>query len=253
MDRLIHTVGNALTMTQDRLRITAQNLSNLSVPGFRRDLPAEGSTLFLQQLGGLQSRAFQITAEGHGFSQDPGFMDRTGEPLDVAVADAGFLLAQPATGGPALTRRGDLRVDLQRQLVNGAGEAMLDTGLQPIVLPPFREVMIDEIGQISIVPADGQPGDLVQVATLASTIPEPGADLRKGEDGQIRLADGTLPAINQQARILQGMLEKSNVDPTGELIASIDLQRGFELHMRMISEAKAMDEASSRLLRLPDA
>lgn len=253
MDRLIHTVGNALTTTQDRLRITAQNLSNLSVPGFRRDLPAEGTTLFLHQMDGLQARAFQVTADGHGFSQEPGFLDRTAEPLDVAIADAGFLFAQPATGGPALTRRGDLRVDLQGRLVNGAGEAMLDTGLQPIVLPPFREVVIDEIGQISIVPRDGAPGELVPVATLASTVPEPGLDLRKSEDGQIRLAGGTLPPVNQQARILQGTLERSNVNPTGELIASIDQQRGFELNMRMITEAKAMDEAASRLLRLPDA
>jgi flagellar basal-body rod protein FlgF len=252
MDRLIHTVGNALTNLVDTQRITAQNLSNLSVPGYRRDLPGEGSSVFLRQIEALDTRAFQVAQGHHGFSQEPGFIDRTDEPLDIAIPDAGFLYVQPANGEPALTRRGDLRVDTQGRLVNGAGEALLDTALAPIVLPPYRDVVIDEIGQISVMPMDGGAGDRVVVATLASAVPAATAPLRKGLDGHIRLAGGGVPAPDQQARIVQGALERSNVNPTGELIASIEQQRGFELNIRMISEAKAIDEAASRLLRLPE-
>ncbi|MDP2084046.1 MAG: flagellar biosynthesis protein FlgF, partial [Gemmobacter sp.] len=70
MDRLIHTVGNALTNLVDTQRITAQNLSNLSVPGYRRDLPGEGSSVFLRQIEALDTRAFQVAQGHHGFSQE---------------------------------------------------------------------------------------------------------------------------------------------------------------------------------------
>lgn len=251
MDRFIHTVGNALTNLQDAQSITAQNLANQSVPGFRRDLAGEGESLFVTQFDALTTRAFQTTTDSHGFSQEPGFLDQTGEPLDVAIADKGFFYVRPEVGEPALSRRGDLRIDLQGRLLNGAGEAMLDTGLQPIVLPPFQDVVIDDLGQISVTPAGGGPR--VAVATLATAVPAEDEPLRKGLDGQIRRPDGTLPEVNQQARVLQGVLEHSNVNATEELIASIEQQRGFELNMRMITEAKTLDEAAGRLLRLPEA
>ena len=51
---------------------------------------------------------------------------------------------------------------------------------------------------------------------------------------------------------MQGALEGSNVNATEELISSIELQRSFELNIRMISTAKEIDEAGSRLLRMPE-
>ena len=60
------------------------------------------------------------------------------------------------------------------------------------------------------------------------------------------------PRPDQTAKVAQGVLEGSNVNATEELIASIDLQRSFELNMRMISTAKEIDEAGSRLLRMPE-
>jgi flagellar basal-body rod protein FlgF len=80
-----------------------------------------------------------------------------------------------------------------------------------------------------------------------------GLALAKGEDGQIRPQTGPLPAPDQAAKVAQGVLEGSNVNPTEELIASIDLQRSFELNMRVISAAKEIDEAGAQLLRAPDA
>ena len=87
--------------------------------------------------------------------------------------------------------------------------------------------------------------------SLATTL-APGANLIKGEDGQIRPATGPLPAPDQQAKVMQGALEGSNVNATEELISSIDLQRSFELNMRVVSTAKELDEAGTRLLAMPE-
>jgi len=253
MDRLIHTTLNSLANLRDSRVISAQNLSNMAVPGFRRDLPNEGSAHFLDALNGASARAFQLERGVHGFSRAPGPLEQTGDPMDLAIADRGFFVVLPPEGGePALTRRGDLRLGAGGELVNGAGEMMLGADLEPVVLPPFRDMVVNDLGQVVITPLDGGPGDRVLVATLATVDPPDALALRKSPDGRIRTVDGApLPAPDQNARVLQGVREGSNVNATAELIASIELQRTFELNLRMIQTAREIDEAGAALLRAP--
>lgn len=253
MDRFIHTALNAMGNLRGVNGVNAQNLANMNVPGFRRDFIAEGAAFVLEDASGEMSpRAFQLSREEAGFSDLPGFMDKTGEDLDIAIPDRGYFYVQPETGGaPALTRRGDLRVGLDGTLVNGAGDAVLSQAMTPIVLPPFRNIVIDDLGRITIEPLDGAPGERLEVATIGTT-DAAGLKLSKDEDGQIRPVTGQLPRPDQSAKVLQGVLEGSNVNATEELIASIDLQRGFELNMKMISTAKELDEAGARLMRMPE-
>ncbi|MFD1808769.1 flagellar basal body rod C-terminal domain-containing protein [Gemmobacter lanyuensis] len=129
---------------------------------------------------------------------------------------------------------------------------MLDAQQAPIVVPPFTDIVVNEIGELSIQPPDAPPGERVLVATLGTYVPDGTQVLRKGEDGQIRLENGQVPPSNQLAEVRQGVLERSNVNTTDELINAIDLQRGFELNMKMVSEAKRLDEAAGSLVKLPE-
>lgn len=252
MDRLVHTALNSISNLRDQRTVSASNLANMNVPGFRRDLSNEGRAFFIVSDQSLSSRAMQLETGQHGFSREAGQLNQTGQQLDLAIADKGFFYIQPASGGaPALSRRGDLRVEPDGRLVNGAGDAMLDSGLQPIVLPPFRNVVVDEAGSISVEPLGGAPGEKVAIATMATAVPD-AASLQKGADGQIRQPDDAVPPPDGQARVLQGVLEGSNVNATEELIASIDLQRSFEVNLRMITTAKELDEAGARLLRMAE-
>ena len=251
MDKLIYTALNSLGSLRGTQIVTAQNLANQNVPGFRRDTVGSGKTFNLEDGGELSARAFQIDRENAGFSDLPGFMNQTGEDLDIAIADKGYFCGKPdGSGAPALTRRGDLHVGLDGTLVNGANEAVLDTAQRPITLPPFRNIVIDELGRISIEPIDGAPGERLDVATIGTT-QATGLQLVKGEDGQIRPVGAPLPAPDQTAKVMQRVLEGSNVNSTEELIDSIDLQRSFELNMRVVSTAKELDEAGVSLMRLP--
>lgn len=251
MDRLIHTALNALAVRRESKISQAQNLANMNVPGFRRDLDNDGGTMFLEQMRTASSRAFRMETGPAAFSAEPGFLNPTDEDLDVAIADEGYFFIQPETGDPALSRRGDLRIGADGVLRDGAGDAMLNVGGAQIVVPPYRSLTITELGEIWIDPQGGGPGDVVLVGTLATARP-PVADLVKGLDGRIRTRQGPLPAPDQQAKVLQGTLEGSNVNPVEELIASIELQRGFELGVRMISVAREIDEAGTSLMRAPE-
>lgn len=252
MDRLIYTALNAVTTLREVQATTAQNLANQSVPGFRRDFPDEGVPRYLVAPGTLPSRVMQTERGPPAFSGRAGLLERTDEPMDVAIADAGyFYIAPPGGGEPALTRRGDLRVQADGTLTNGAGEAMLGIDNLPIRLPPFRSFVVDAVGQILIEPPDGPPGARVLAGVLATVVPE-GVELRKSEDGRIRTADGSpLPPPDQRARVMQGVREGSNVNALEELIAMIELQRAFEINMRMIQTAREVDESGAALLRAP--
>ncbi len=253
MDRLVYTALNSLANLRDDRVVSAQNLANMSVPGFRRDLPNDGAARFLEALGAQTSRAFQLEHGVHGFSRAPGPLEQTGDPMDIAIADAGFFVIEPATGGEmALSRRGDLMVSADGTLRNGVGDVMLSNELQPIIVPPFRELVVDDLGQIFIAPVDDAPGARVVVAMLGTVNPPDELVLRKSPDGHIRTLDGTeLPPPDQQARVVQGMREGSNVNATAELIASIELQRRFEINLRMVQTAREVDEAGATLLRPP--
>lgn len=254
MDRLIYTALNSLSNLRGAQISNAQNLANQNVPGFRRDYLPEGQAFVMEDQGDLQARAFQVPEENPAFSRVSGFLNQTDQPLDIALADRGWFYIRPETGGaPALTRRGDLQVGSDGILRTGAGDAILDQGLQPIEVPPFRSLTVNEIGTISIEPIDGAAGERVEIATIATTL-APGLALTKGLDGQIRpTGGGPVPAPDQGGKVLQGVLEGSNVNATEELISTIDIQRNFELNLRLITSAKELDEAGARLLRMPES
>lgn len=253
MDRLVHTALNSIKNLADQRVASANNLANMNVPGYRRDLPNEGRAFYIDSPDSLTSRAMQLEKGPHTFSSELGMVSRTGEPMDIAIADEGYLYIKPQTGGdPALSRRGDMRIGPDGRLLNGAGDLMLDTALQPINLPPSRAIVVDQSGTIWIEPLGGAPGEQVQVATLATVVVQD-ETLEKGGDGQVRTTDGTVPPPNQGARVMQGVLEGANVNVTEELVASIDLQRTFEINLRMITTAQEVDEAGARLMRMPEA
>ncbi|NVO26308.1 flagellar biosynthesis protein FlgF [Donghicola sp. C2-DW-16] len=251
MDRLIYTALNSLHNRRDSNVTLAQNLANMNVPGYRADLDNPGGTRFLDAMDQANVRAFQLEEGPAGFSEDSGFLDKTDNILDVAIADKGYFFMKPDNGGPpALTRRGDLTRGNDGILRNGAGEEMLNAQMQPINLPPFRQIVINEIGEIIIEPVDGAPGEQLNVAVLATVVPPEGT-LQKGADGHIRNKNGTMPAPDQQAKVMQGTLERSNVNAIDELLSTIDNQRSFEFGMKMISETEKIDEAGTSLMQAP--
>lgn len=254
MDGFIHTTLNSLNNLRDSRTIQAQNLANQNTPGFRKDLQNEGKTHFLQAMDAANSAvALHLETGVHGFSQAAGTLMQTNEPMDLAIADQGYFYIKPGNGETALSRRGDLHQDANGVLMNGAGEKVLSTDMQEIALPPFRRMTVNDLGQIFIEPMTGEPGKTVLAATIATVIPADDLQLQKSPDGNIRTADGTeLPLPNQGARVVQGTLEGSNVNPVEELVASIETQRQFELGVRMIKTAQELDEGGARLMRLPD-
>lgn len=101
-----------------------------------------------------------------------------------------------------------------------AGHPVLDAGGAPIFVPPGTAdvrvaadgtVTADEqlIGQIGVV----LPGDASLMRREAGVLFDPGGDV--------------VPA--ETARVMQGFVEKSNVDPITQLARMIEVQRAYEM------------------------
>ncbi len=260
MDRMVQTALNSMKMLMENQAATAHNLSNVSTPGFKQDIITDFSSIYLDRQEGLEPRI--VTAREVGkFSIEQGMLDNTKNPMDLAISGDGYFLIQPKNGTPALSRRGDFSVDENGFLLDGAGNRVLDAGLQPMEIPAFREIDISSQGEILIQPIGAVPGELpVNAGTIGTYVPGNDDLLKKSLDGNIRLnpvvnQDGTVDEVpiepNQQAKLVSGYLEKSNVNAIEEMVNTIDQMRKFEMHVKLIQMAEELDTAGSSLMRLP--
>jgi Flagellar basal body rod protein len=121
-------------------------------------------------------------------------------------------------------------------------------------MPAFKKLFVSESGQIYIQPVGTPPGTKVLVNQLALTSGED-IDLEKDVDGTIRPKGGFVREkfnADQNVRLKQGYLETSNVSMFDELVNNAEIQKHYQLNVKLISLAKEMDEASTSLMRLPN-
>ena len=250
MDKLIYTAFNTVNNIYDNRSVRAQNLANIAVPGYKRDLGAKSvGTAFLDNMDTLQSRAMAVQDDNNYFSTQPGTLSQTDVDTDIAISGDGYFIVQ-GLGALSLSRRGDLRVSADSLLENGTGQKVLDANLQPIKVPNFRSMKLSDEGAVIIEPLGSEPGTEQNIGKLAMTFAL-GAELKKYPDGEIRTVDGGVPAIDEGVRVLPKHIELSNVNITEELINSIEDQRQYEINIKMISSASELDEAGAGLMRLP--
>ena len=250
MDRSIYTALNSMSILRDNQSVTSQNLANVSVPGFQKDVQINFSSVYLDRDKGIDPRVMALQEPG-GFDNTPGPMSQTGSPMDIAIDGNGFFIVQPSSGGKiAMSRRGDFGVSADGILTDGTGTKPLSTDLEPIVVPPYRTITISGNGIIEIEPLNGPVGQKVRVAQLATTAGSE-VPLTKTIDGFVRPVDGTIPEPDNRALLLNGFLEGSNVKSVDELVAGIDQSRAYEVNVKFLTTAKEIDEATASLMRMP--
>ena len=131
MDRLVYTAMSGAKSMLDRQAMVANNLANVSTPGFRADvgvyraIPVDGQ--------GMPTRTSVLASTpGTDFSTGP--LMETGRALDIAITGSGWIAVEGADGNEAYTRAGGFEIGPEGALVtrNGLGlEALSSGGSQP--------------------------------------------------------------------------------------------------------------------------
>ncbi|WP_088330261.1 flagellar basal-body rod protein FlgF [Lacimicrobium sp. SS2-24] len=246
MDKMLYIAASGAKQDLLATGVRANNLANAQTTGFKaqleqaRAMPAFGE--------GLPTRVFAMT-ESPSHKYESGAMIKTGRELDVAIQGRGWLSVQDAQGNEAYTRAGNLQVGADGLLEDGHGNLVIGDG-GPIALPlPLSKIDIAADGTLSIRPQGAPVEVLAEVGQLKLVNPEL-SQMEKGSDGLFRLKDGTPAAQDINVRLSNGMLEGSNVNPIEEMVSMIELQRHYELQVKMMKKADELDMRGNMLLRI---
>ncbi len=243
MDRLGYTALSGMRQAMAAQTVTANNAANAATPGFRADSARFGTAWLLA--GNEAARAPSRMLPSHTDTA-AGVAIETGRALDVALLGDGWLRVSDDLGRPALTRRGDLRIDENGILRTGDGFAVQGDGGDIRLTDASGPIEIAADGSISTLTPDGQRTviDRISMATM------PAALLEKQADGLYRARDGGDIAPDPTARLQSGHLEQASVNLTDAMVDLVEQSRAFELHTRMIATLRQLDDSSARLMRV---
>ena len=202
---------------QRRLDTIAQNVANSSTAGFRGEQVKFESILSQTP---LDTVAFSSAGKSY-LSRRPGELTRTDNPLDVAIeGDAWFAIATPA--GQVYTRDGRMRMTEAGELQTLNGYAVLDVGGAPIVLNPNAGP--PQIARDGTITQDGQQMGAIGLFRISEL-----SSLARYENSGVlpdRPAEPVLDFV--QTGVVQGYVERANVNPIEEMARLVSVTRAFE-------------------------
>lgn len=244
MDKMLYTATTGARQAMQAQANIANNLANVNTLGFKSHFNT--FTSWHVSGPGFNTRIMnQQSADDIDMS--PGIIINTGEELDVAINGSGFIAVLNENGEEAYTRAGSFKLDSTGQLTTNTGFAVLGNG-GPVVLPPTEKIDIGADGSISIVPV-GQAAASLVIADRIRLVNPNVSQLKKTADGLFQLKSGEVEPASPDVKLESGVLENSNVNAVGQMIQLITNARQFETNIKLMQEAKTLDESSARLLR----
>jgi flagellar basal-body rod protein FlgF len=210
---------------QFRMTNIANNIANASTPGYRKNEMNFSTHLSRQS---TTSPILYAVERPSSVNLEPGIVTTTTNPLDLAVADndrAFFVVQARAEGRPLLTRGGAFRLDEGGRIVTPAGDPLLGTNDQPIVLPGLdAKIAVGQSGEV----LEGE----VPVGQIKILEVPPGASLDH-RSRSLYEASATRPATSYVIR--QGAIEGSNVQPVSEMTGLLQVTRDYEMLQQLLA------------------
>ena len=224
----IYVALSAQVALERRLSSIANNVANANTAGFRAEEVKFESILAAAGGSGEDRVAFASPGDSY-ISRRSGPVNRTGNPLDVAVqGDAWLAINTP--DGTAYTRDGRMHMAASGELQSAEGHSILDAGGSPILIDASAgDVRIGDDGTIT------QNGKQIGALGLFS-IP-PNSKLERGPNASVYTSLPAQPVEDLTGNgVRQGYLEGANVNPVLEMSRLIEVTRAFENAAQAISE-----------------
>lgn len=199
-----------------QMDIIANNIANAETTAFRGEKALFEEFLIPSSQG--QKISF-VSDFGTLRNLQQGEFKPTGSPLDLAISGPGYFVVD-TEAGTRYTRNGHLQLDSEGTLVTPEGDPVLDDNDRPIVIDSSQsEVTITADGVISTPGLEESPR--LQIVEFENE-----QKLRKVGGSYYATSETPLPA--ETARIVQGMIEGSNVKPIVEMANMIRVLRAYQ-------------------------
>ena len=213
--------------------IIAHNLANLETAAYKAEHPAFKS--YVQDILNADGDPDEVKfVDDYGMVRDTseGQFERTSSPLDVAIGGKGYFVVE-TPDGPQYTRNGHFRLNAEGQMVSTDGWPVLDINNQAIFFTPQdTDLRIAKDGSIST--ALGEKGRLAVV-----TFENEAALERTG--GTLYKTDA-LPEPSDNAELIQGSVEGSNVIAIAEITNMIEVMRAYDTATRLVKNAEDLSK-----------
>ena len=225
----------------------ANNIANVSTPGFKRETPTFQEYVAQVQpgegeQGGNSVSYVQETGVVRDLSEGP--MQSTGGKFDFAIHGNGYFVIQTANG-ERYTRNGHFTLDLNGKLSTEDGNEVETQGGALSITPQDGDVNVSGDGTVSatINGTQSQLGKL-KVVDFAND-----AALQKEGDSLYSTTQTANAAKN--VKVIQGMLESSNVQPVVEISNMIEIMRSYQATANLSQSQQSQDMASIDKLAQP--
>jgi flagellar basal-body rod protein FlgF len=206
------------------LDVVANNVANVDTNGFKRR-----STVFQEYLMPVarhdhfknpDKKLSYVWDRGTAINFSQGTLERTGNPLDVAIKGDAMFAVRGGSGVERYTRNGALGINAKGELVNSDGHVMVTDQGSLTVSPQESDIKIATDGSISS--SAGPRGKLKMV-----NVPNPQILRNEGQN----LFSTVVPLAAAQPRdfkLAVGEIEKSNVRPVQEISRLMELSRAYQ-------------------------
>jgi len=247
MDKALYVAMTGASASLQAQATVSHNLANSDTPGFKEALA--NTQAFPVQGRGYASRIDAMHVDA-GFNRRVGAQQITGNALDLSLQPGNWLAVQARDGSEAYTRAGALTLTPNGQLVTPSGNPVLDENNNPVAVPPHQAIEIGHDGTLSIIPLGEGPQTMATIGRL-KVVQAPDERLERGLDGLFRNTEPLQPFALAAGKTLDsGMLEASNVDAAGALVQMIQLQRQYEMQVKVIKNVDENARSANTLLRL---
>ena len=222
------------------LDVIANNIANLSTPGFQRE------SMHFQEFLQPSARAegeislhpmsmVQDTGTGRDLRRGP--VEATNAPFDLAINGSGYFTVKTANGD-RYTRNGHFTLDSEGRIATQDGDLLQGEGGEITVTSDDGDIHIAEDGTVT-----GAKGQLGKVRLV-------GFDSERAlkQEGASFYTTDQPPKTVEQPDIKQGELESSNVQGVVEISHMLEVMRAYEMSANLAqSHHQLMTQAIDKL------
>jgi len=228
----VYVLASGGSRAMEQLDIQANNLANVSTPGFKKMLMTEMS----QPVPRTENENDDLFVFSR-FSQSAvmmqqGSMIKTDSPNDIALSGSGFFEVR-AGGETLLTRQGRMHLDNEGYLVDDHGSQFVDGKGKPIRLDTELPFTVSKDGTLY---QEGE--EKAQLGVRAYDAIVPAGEHYYRPDGAQATADYT---------VRQGFLEASNLNATEAMVSLIESQRRFEIYGNLIRSLDQLEQKANEI------
>lgn len=260
----VNVARTGLQATEDLLHIKSTNIAGAGADAYKKqhliitDLPyidkgnlaTPTSTNNTRNPTGQQmGLGVQSAGAYRDFSQ--GEPINSGNPLDLMIEGEGFLMVTLPDGTTGYSRIGALQLSSTGEIV------MPKTGyvVQPGITLPINttSININEQGQVYVTVSGSQMPQLLGQFQLATFFNPSGlkaiGDATYLETDSSGAPDIGVPTSNKRGSIKQGWREGSNVNAVEEMTDLIQLEKVYDMLVKLLNAAKTMWSAANEVGR----